>query len=70
MVSFGTLGRTSPRGVGTRGGRDWRWLSCAVVEQRLNAVRAVLAGSEVTEGGREFQGESVDGASVSGPVSD
>jgi hypothetical protein len=37
------------RGFGTQGGQDWHRLSFVVVEQRLDAVRAVLRGAVVVE---------------------
>ncbi|WP_369122445.1 helix-turn-helix domain-containing protein [Micromonospora deserti] len=49
MVGFGTPGPTSPRGVGTLGRPGLALVVLSVVEQRLNAVRAVLAGADVVE---------------------
>lgn len=42
----------------------------SVLEQRLDAVRAVLAGADVTEVAARVGGASFDGAPVDGPVSD
>jgi len=41
----------------------------SVVEQRLDAVRAVLSGESVVEVARPVRGGAVDVASVGGPVS-
>jgi Homeodomain-like domain len=37
------------RGAATVGGREWLWFVLSKVEQRLDAVRAVLAGASVVE---------------------
>ena len=67
---FGTLGRASPWGVLDSGRPGLALVVLSVVEQRLDAVRAVLAGAEVTEVAAAGRGASGDGASVGGPVSD
>ena len=65
------LSRRCSVGVVDWGGRDWLWLSLSVVEQRLDAVRAVLAGRGGDRGrgpGRGCRGQSVHrvGGAVSG----
>ena len=44
-----TVSSTFPWGVGTRGGPGLAPVVLSKIEQRLDAVRAVLAGADVTE---------------------